>query len=442
MSDGILQTSIELGLAALALGGGVGGAMGMVRAAWRAGGHWGADLDYRNAALQAQRDIELARAAAAQALPPDHYAPHVTYSPHIHSQGITSSAAAAAGPELSEAGRELPGMIDLADLAFQPTMQSVLLGVGEGGELLTVPAGRLCHVAIAGHTGGGKSNLLRLIIPQLQAIGARVVLCDPHYTEFDQESGDDWRPIAQRLYQEPAYEPARIDESLDWFIDELDRRLELRRRQQTWGAPLFIALDELPVIADSVRGAVDRLTRLLREGRKVYIYVVGSAQDFLVKTLGGSTGARDCYRTAYYTGGDSISARSLLDMPQRDIDEGRLQTGVAYLRSSATTPARLVRVPYASNRGIAGLLSDDAPTIEVRGPENRDSHTHDTRGSGDGENVDTGDTSVVPGMPDDALMRELVRRGKSANEIVRIVGGSRGRVLQRVKEIKAETAAG
>jgi hypothetical protein len=240
----------------------------------------------------------------------------------------------------------------------------------------------------------------------------------------------------QRLHQPPAYTPAAIDEAFSWFVDELDRRLELRRQEQSIGSPLFLALDELPIIADSVKGAIDRLGRLLREGRKVHIFAMGSSQDFLIKTLGGSAAIRDAYRTAFYGGGDILSARSLLDMPQKDIDEGRLGGGIVYLRSSATTPARLVRVPYASNVAVRGLLADTAPTVTIEHdtvPENTappNGADYDTAKTG------TPDTDAVHGIPDDTLIAELVRRGKSANEVYKVVGGSRGKVLQRVKELK------
>jgi hypothetical protein len=207
---------------------------------------------------------------------------------------------------------------------------------------------------------------MRLLLPQLQAIGARVCLADPHHAPYDPESGDDWRPIVQRLYRPPAVTPGEIGDLIALLTDELDRRLEQRRMGQRWGAPLFLALDELPVIADSVPGAVEGLGRLLREGRKVSLYSVGASQSMLVKVIGGDSSAREAYRTAFYVGGDLRSASALLDVPQREIPEGALTTGMALLRSKVTSPPRLVRVPLASNGAVRGLLGagdvDVAPT--------------------------------------------------------------------------------
>lgn len=253
----------------------------------------------------------------------------------------------------------LPGIVDLANLlrdGFTPTPQRILLGVGPGGALHTTDAVGLCHVAFCGATGSGKTNLHRLILPQLLAIGARVWLADPHHAPLDPENGDDWRAIVARLDRAPAVRPGQIDHLFDALITELDRRLERRARGERVGPPLFFAFDELPVIVDSVKGASERLARVLREGRKVKLLTVGASQDFLCKTIGGSSAIRDCYRTAYYVGGDRISAALLCDIPQREIDDGPLGGGVALLRSTATSPARQVRVPLASNAAIAMLL--------------------------------------------------------------------------------------
>lgn len=294
--------------------------------------------------------------AAAIAPVPTHYAPHITYSPH-HELEVKNDAPRLLPGDVAEPGAlTLPGLTDLASLSFRPTRDAILLGLGEQGEQITVPPRALCHVALVGATGGGKSNLLRLLLPQLQSIGANVVLADPHYTPYDPESGDDWRPIARRLHMAPAVQPDEIDQLLNYLTEELERRLRLRKRGQKWGPPLFFAFDELPVIVNEVDGALDRIGKVVREGRKVHLLAVGASQTMLVKAIGGDSTIRDAYRTAFYVGGDLRSATALLDLPQREIDEGALTTGLAYLRSSATTPARVVRVPLASNAAIERLL--------------------------------------------------------------------------------------
>jgi hypothetical protein len=161
-----------------------------------------------------------------------------------------------------------------------------------------------------------------------------------------------------RLHLQPAVTPDDIRHVLAWLAtEELPKRLELRRNGQRVGTPHFLAIDELPAIVADVKDAPEHLSRLLREGRKVGLLTIGAAQDFLVKTIGGAGGVRDCYRTAYYVGGDTQTARVLLDV-KGSVDDGSLGQGLAFLRSKATPTAQLVRVPLASNEALYSLLGD------------------------------------------------------------------------------------
>ncbi len=278
-------------------------------------------------------------------------------------------------PALISAEPEAPalpmGTVDLSELVqtWRPSVDSITLAVGPGGQPYRVHARDLCHVALAGATGGGKSNIMRLLLAQLTAAGAKVVLADPHFTPYDPESGDDWRPIAQRLHMAPAVKAADIRHMLAWMAtDELPQRLERRYKGQHVGAPLFLAIDELPSIVKDVPEAPEHLGRLLREARKVNIFIIGAAQDFLVKTIGGAGAVRDCYRTAFYVGGDAQTARVLLDV-RGSVDDGQLGQGLAMLRSKVTPTAQVVRVPYASNEAISRLLGGNdmayGPTIDM-----------------------------------------------------------------------------
>lgn len=316
-------------------------------------------------AVELSGQAQIARAEHQPGQQPASYSPHITVHQPKAPAYIDTAPALLAEPEAAPAA--LPDVTDLATIArdFRPSKDAILLALGDGGERLTAPVSALCHVALCGATGQGKSNLLRLLLPQLQTIGARVVLTDPHYADTDPDNGDDWRAIRERLYMPPAVKPRDIDAMLDYMCSELDRRLELRNKGEKMPPPLFLAYDELPVIVDTVKDAPERLGRILREGRKVQILTVGASQEFLVKTIGGSSGARDQYRTAYYVGGDRTSASALLDVPARTIDDGPLGHGVALLRSKATPAARLVRVPLASNQGINLLLGAADPGYPV-----------------------------------------------------------------------------
>src|SRR5258706_2865512 len=181
---------------------------------------------------------------------------------------------------LEETHAALPGPLDLSALELQPGGDRIVLGVDASGPI-AVSAEQLCHVALLGSTGGGKSNLLRLILPQLLAGGASVVLADPHYAPVDPESGDDWREIAARLTYAPAVSKREIAGLLSLMIGQLDLRLSRRRAGERVGQPMFLAFDELPSIAAMLPGAVAQIGRLLREGRKVHLLTVGASQSML-----------------------------------------------------------------------------------------------------------------------------------------------------------------
>jgi hypothetical protein len=263
----------------------------------------------------------------------------------------------------------LPDVIDMVQIldTWQPSPASILLGLGVGSTPLTAPIKGLCHVALGGPTGAGKSNLLRLLLSQLLASEAHVALADPHYADVDPESGDDWRPIADRLAMAPASTPHDIRHLLGYFTHELEHRLTLRKSGERPGGPLFLAIDELPAIVAAVKEAPEAIARLLREGRKVNILLITAAQDWLVKTVGNNSGVREAFRTAYYLGGDQQTGRVLLDLEGR-VDDGTLGAGVAYLRSTATPQARLVRVPLASNDAVYALLGKPGGSHMVATP--------------------------------------------------------------------------
>jgi hypothetical protein len=170
---------------------------------------------------------------------------------------------------------------------IRPSESRILLAVDEAGPI-NVSIQQLCHVALLGATGGGKSNLLRLILPQIQAFGASICLADPHYAPIDPESGDDWRLIEQRLRFAPAINAGQIDELLSFMTEELDRRLERRRKNERVGIPLFLAFDKRPSIADLVPDAVPRIGRLLREGAQG-----ASAHDRRLAVDAGQRGRRE-----------------------------------------------------------------------------------------------------------------------------------------------------
>lgn len=337
-----------------------------------------------------------------------------TYSPHVTLTQPAVAPATPLGAAPEQPSLPLPGPLDLADLAHTPSIDRILLALGPGGQPLVVPIGKTCHIALAGPTGAGKSNIGRLVLAQLLAVGARVCIADPHYADFDPESGDDWTPIRRRLHLAPAVRPTEIADLLAFFTSELEQRLAQRRAAQPGERfrfpPLFLYLDEYAHIVRDNKALAAQVKGLVEGGRKVALLLVTSTQDWLVETLGkGSGGARENFRTAYYLGGDPTTGRVLLDLPPKAIDDGALGAGVAYLRSAASSPAQLVRVPLASNRALTQLLGD--------GP-----------GTSSGTSAAPAAEAPVPGQQDapngrSARVRTLLAQRRGVNEILAEVWG-------------------
>ena len=262
---------------------------------------------------------------------------------------------------------------------FTPTLDRLFLALLPDGTPVYCAAKDLCHVALAGATGGGKSSILRLLLCQLCASGASVLLLNPHYTRYDREAdpAEDWTPFEPFLVHDPM--ECRRYEVIRFYLKQvamelLPKRLEKYAHSQSLGKPYFLAVEELPAIVAEIKEAPEYLARILREGRKVGIFLVTVATDFLVSTIAPGSGGgavRDCYRTAYYVGGDGTTAKVLLDQSLAALAkvEGELGQGMALLRSSRVPLVRqacLVRVPYVDNRALYRLLGPSryTPSLE------------------------------------------------------------------------------
>src|SRR5436189_4961366 len=90
--------------------------------------------------------------------------------------------------------------------------------------------------------------------------------------------------------------------------------LSEKRKVIGQSTPTYIAIAELPAVVDEKPEIMPLLGKLLRQGRQYDLCFIGATQDMLVKTLGTSSGVRECFRTGFYTGGDQTTARIILDL--------------------------------------------------------------------------------------------------------------------------------
>ncbi|GHO96086.1 hypothetical protein KSF_061340 [Reticulibacter mediterranei] len=243
---------------------------------------------------------------------------------------------------------------------FTPSLHKLYLGRLTDGSPVYVAAKDLCHVALAGNTGGGKSSLMRLLMAQLCHVGVRVLLLNPHYMRYDRDAGEDWTPFDPCLNKPPlecANYPA-IKQSLQWMVEMLlPRRIARARDGQPIGKPFFVVIDELPAIVAEVKEAPGYIAKLLREGRKYGLFLIVASQDFLVKTTGmDGGGVRKCFRTAMYVGGDPTTAGVLLGDAGGKLPENDLGKGTIMLRCAVTKHPVQAHVPYVDNESLYHLL--------------------------------------------------------------------------------------
>lgn len=247
--------------------------------------------------------------------------------------------------------------------SFRPSLDRIYLATLETGEILYCRAEDLCHVALAGSTRGGKSSIMRMLMAQLCAAGAKVLILNPHYSRYILDKKEDWTPFEPYLLHDPM--ECRKYDVIEYYLRQvateiLPRRLDKFAHSQPVGKPYFLALDELPAIMKHVPDASSYLEDILREGAKVGIFLITAAQDFLVKTISpnGSGGAiRECYRSAYYVGGDATTAKILLDMPANQIEEDRLGRGTIMIRNWVVQKrSTLAYVPLVDNEALYRLL--------------------------------------------------------------------------------------
>lgn len=252
---------------------------------------------------------------------------------------------------------QLPGPVTLGQVqagGWRPSVGEILLGLAPDGVRVTVPVGDLlCHVVTAGKTGSGKSNTLRLLLTQLAAVGAEYYICDPHFTPVNPTTGDDWRALAAASQPHRALtSKAEIVALVDGLAAEVDTRLARWHTGAHPGPARFYLFEELPSLADTDKDFMKKLGRLLREGRKLGLFIITAAQDMLISTVGGSAGLRSQFATVYYGGGDPYTARALLAVKVAE-PAGK---GVCWLRSVTDTEPRQVRVPLVTNADITALL--------------------------------------------------------------------------------------
>lgn len=342
----------------------------------------------------------------------------------------------------------MSGLFTFSDVlakGFIPTLKNIYVGSHPDGTPIYVEAKDLCHVALAGNTGGGKSSLMRMLMAQLCYAGATVLLLNPHYTPYDREHDEDWTPFIPFLKESPlaCAEYKNIEYYIKALVEiVLPKRQARVRAGELPGKPYFVVIDELPAIAKKCKDVPGYIENLLREGRKYGIFLIVASQDFLVSTIGTEGGAvRQCFRTAFYVGGDVTTARTLLEKGVT-IPETTLGKGTVMLRCSATKQPVVAKVPYLDNESLYRMLGpstfdkrSSAPSSRVL-PQSRQEEAEDDREVA--QEANGSELDMIANLSTIRALREIGKRIKSGEDKAKIVksfGLPYGRATQEMSAV-------
>lgn len=306
---------------------------------------------------------------------------------------------------------------------FVPTLSALYLGRDESGKPITVAARDLCHVALPGLTGGGKSSIMRLIMAQLCFLGVPTLLLNPHYMRFNSESDEDNTPFEAHLQRSPldcaGFDAIKV--LLQWMAETLlKKRIEQRANGGKPGKPYIIFIDEWPsIVGDLGKDASKYLGKILREGRKYGIFVVLASTDFQVKTLGleGDGSLRKCFLTTFYVGGDPVGAKELLNLAANELPENQLGRGTVMLRYRADMEIRTViaRVPFTDNEALYRLLGPSTFTSSQD-----DDPLADNNDDPADDDVETSDPQMEGLVEDPVLVRARLAYENGATSVIKL----------------------
>ena len=270
-------------------------------------------------------------------------------------------------------GEEPPEPFTLSDVLsdYEPSDKGIVLSKGNSG-LVTVPLGdRMCHVALASKTGGGKTNAQRIIATQLLASDQDVYFCDPTWQDIRVNNDGqrfDYRPIRNRLAEPPATTPEAATDVMRRLVEETQKRMRVAENRVVRLPRKYVIADELPYFAQYSKEFMGYVATIVRIGRNYGIYLIVAAQDFQNNTLNVEGGAfRSNFLTNYFGNGDLTTARLLLRFERGEKPDLHKvgSNGVFLLNAQGYSNSRIkVRVPLGDNESVYQLLGS-RPDIPV-----------------------------------------------------------------------------
>lgn len=276
----------------------------------------------------------------------------------------------------------------------------------------------LYSTAIGGLTGSGKTWTAAFLIAQSMMHNGRALVIDPHAGDSESLSTR-LEPLQGRMIAEPASSPRDMLATVKLVQSEYERR----KQSNTDRVPWLLVCDEFSSL---MRGELAEPLALLleaiaQEGRKLHIYALALGQNWKTTRTGGGE-LRDSFASAFIHRIRPAQAKMITGMAQDDLPRDLLELppGTSYLLSNAGE-LRKVRCPMctaADLQTVAGLLSNQVAS---------DPHEN-TGGKLTGNGSEGRHSPLVSGevvTPQDAHIVQLLRSGKTPQEITRELSGSR-----------------
>lgn len=224
----------------------------------------------------------------------------------------------------------------LSELSLSSATIPIILGQTYTGEKLVADLYSMPHLLVAGTTGSGKSSMLHSIIcSTLFQPNVKLILIDPKQVEFSHYEGvkNLLRPII--IDHDTAYK------TLDWCIDEMERRFDLLRRAKVNNITeyrkklpfIVVVIDEFAdLITTNKKQFQAKISNLAQKSRAVGIHLVIATQRPDTSIINGVIKSNFSVRIALSVP-SKIDSRVILDENGAEVLKGKgdaIINGVGY----------------------------------------------------------------------------------------------------------------
>lgn len=272
-------------------------------------------------------------------------------------------------PQPSQAGElpdtNLPQLVNLADVCPRPTLNSLVLGIGQNG-LVNASLYELMHVLAVGASGFGKSAFLRALIWQLAQVRERVSIAaiDINGSEFNSLKG--WSKLM--------FPVARNTDGaigvLRGVATEIDRRKVLYEQYPTAHdlksynqlaqeklAPIVLLADEATNLLNQ-KGIGEPLREVVQTARQYGCYLLLAGQNAKHSVI--DTQTRDNFSSRFCFHTSPSSYRTVLGQSVKDVSiKGR-----AWSQLTGQT-LQQIQIPFVSREAVFNVLEQGAPTRTI-----------------------------------------------------------------------------